>query len=436
MDKTRAKKLDPSVRLQKETFAIGFAGWKHGFIEAYFPERRFRFLPLYPRKGALKDWMEHLGRATDPEVFIWGSKCPADIKNLLDERRIPAIHVEDGFLRSKRPSASRTAPLSLTLDRQRPYFDCHGASDLEALLMNATFDAETLGRARTGIDGMLARGISKYNGPPGAGTDVAGPERRGILVIGQVEEDASIRLGLDRPMSNNDLVRLAARENPDAEIVYRPHPDVLTRVRARGSDPAEVAHLCRLETSGQPISGVLGTVRRVYTMTSLVGFEALLRGIPVTVVGLPFYAGWGLTDDRQVTTRRRRKLTVEELFAGAYILYPRYFDPRSGQSWTFEEALGWLSEDALEADSGDLVSQGLHDRPRWTMVGPYGVFGWRHALTPLLARIIRSVGNEDDECYFRSNPIRFFRETGSPVNRLVGQFLYPFRERTPARSRC
>ena len=32
-------------------------------------------------------------------------------------------------------------------------------------------------------------------------------------------------------------------------------------------------------------------------MTSLMGFEALLRGIPVTTLGTPFYAGWGLTTD-------------------------------------------------------------------------------------------------------------------------------------------
>ena len=33
------------------------------------------------------------------------------------------------------------------------------------------------------------------------------------------------------------------------------------------------------------------------TMTSLAGFEALLRGKPVTTHGQPFYAGWGLTED-------------------------------------------------------------------------------------------------------------------------------------------
>ncbi|HJZ17667.1 MAG TPA: hypothetical protein VJ251_19865, partial [Stellaceae bacterium] len=56
------------------------------------------------------------------------------------------------------------------------------------------------------------------------------------------------------------------------------------------------------------------------------GFEALLRGRRVVVYGRPFYAGWGLTSDLTGIDRGRR-LTLEELVAGALILYPRYLDP-------------------------------------------------------------------------------------------------------------
>ena len=40
---------------------------------------------------------------------------------------------------------------------------------------------------------------------------------------------------------------------------------------------------------------LLGIVDEVHTLTSLTGFEALLRGIEVHAYGGPFYAGWGLT---------------------------------------------------------------------------------------------------------------------------------------------
>jgi len=48
-------------------------------------------------------------------------------------------------------------------------------------------------------------------------------------------------------------------------------------------------------------------------MTSLSGFEALLRDKKVVTYGSPFYAGWGLTEDHAVTERRCRRRTLEEL---------------------------------------------------------------------------------------------------------------------------
>ena len=41
----------------------------------------------------------------------------------------------------------------------------------------------------------------------------------------------------------------------------------------------------------------------VHTITSLSGFEALLRDKKVTCYGAPFYSGWGLTEDKQLVTR-------------------------------------------------------------------------------------------------------------------------------------
>jgi capsular polysaccharide export protein len=54
---------------------------------------------------------------------------------------------------------------------------------------------------------------------------------------------------------------------------------------------------------------------RVYVVTSIMGFEALLAGKPVAVFGMPWYAGWGATDDRQTCARRTCQRAVDELFA-------------------------------------------------------------------------------------------------------------------------
>jgi len=43
--------------------------------------------------------------------------------------------------------------------------------------------------------------------------------------------------------------------------------------------------------------------------------------------GMAFYAGWGITTDKSQCQRRKAKRSVEEVFAAAYILYTRYYNP-------------------------------------------------------------------------------------------------------------
>ena len=50
----------------------------------------------------------------------------------------------------------------------------------------------------------------------------------------------------------------------------------------------------------------------------------------VFTYGGPFYAGWGLTQDRQAFPRRKAHLTLDELVAGALLLYPSYYDWQTG----------------------------------------------------------------------------------------------------------
>jgi capsular polysaccharide export protein len=75
------------------------------------------------------------------------------------------------------------------------------------------------------------------------------------------------------------------------------------------------------------MGALIDVIDEVHTMTSLAGFEALLRNRQVVVWGRPFYAGWGLTQDLCSLDRRRRRLDLLELAAGVLILYPRYLDP-------------------------------------------------------------------------------------------------------------
>ncbi len=406
------------------TFAIHVTEWKRPFLVRNFPDRCFHFLPKHLSEHDIERiWKPRILQRTC-ELLVWGPALPPPLAAIAKERNLPVWFLEDGFLRSMRPSASRTPPLSLILDSRTPYFDCRRPSDLEVLLSTYDFEADAvlMERARAGIAVLLDSGISKYNGvPKRTAEEVYGAKtRKRVLVVGQVEDDASIRYGCPSPMTNNDLVRLAAAEQPEAQILYKPHPDVLSRVRPARSDPAEVAHLCEVITESLPLAEALRTVDHVYTITSLAGFEALLRRIRVTTAGSPFYAGWGLTDDRQPNPRRDRSLSLEALFAGAYLSYPRYFDPVTGEEASFEAIVAAIKRQLEKPDARH------PSRPAWHPWGPYGFLGWRHLLTAIVAPAIRLAGNDRDVEDFRADPIVFFRSLSDRRLRLIGRILYPF----------
>jgi len=58
--------------------------------------------------------------------------------------------------------------------------------------------------------------------------------------------------------------------------------------------------------------------------------------------GQPFYAGWGLTEDREPVARRSRRLSLDELVAGVLILYPTYVSRSTRRFATPERALDEL----------------------------------------------------------------------------------------------
>jgi capsular polysaccharide export protein len=95
---------------------------------------------------------------------------------------------------------------------------------------------------------------------------------------------------------------------------------------------------------------VLAVVQEVWTMTSLLGFEALIRGLPVTCLGAPFYAGWGLTRDLgPVPDRRSARPSVSALAHAVLIAYPRYHDPVSRRPCPPEVAADRLAAGRLPA---------------------------------------------------------------------------------------
>jgi capsular polysaccharide export protein len=239
----------------------------------------------------------------------------------------------------------------LVVDRHGVYFDPGEPSDLETLLNTAAIGPDERERAKALIELMLNRRVTKYNTElhrPLA-LDVA-PGRPTLLVPGQVEDDASVRFGCDSIRTNEGLLRAVRKANPTGFIVYKPHPDTLARNRKGHIDAAMLRQLCDHVETEVDVIGCIEGVGEVHTMTSLAGFDALLRGRRVVTYGRPFYAGWGLTDDRLDFPRRTRRLTLEELVAATLLRYPRYWRSDLGAFVSAESVVRLIAETRREID--------------------------------------------------------------------------------------
>jgi capsular polysaccharide export protein len=209
------------------------------------------------------------------------------------------------------------------------------------LLANTAFTRKLVRRAASLRKRIVAKGITKYNvgvsrwqRPSGVG--------KVILVPGQVESDASLVYGAPKIRSNIGLLQAVRQANPEAYIVYKPHPDVMAGLRARGIRENEVRRCCDALVTDAAMGDLLMAVDEVHVLTSLAGFEALLRGKRVICYGTPFYSGWGLTMDVVPISRRCRRLSLDELVAGVLIEYPLYLSRGSNALITPEQALDEL----------------------------------------------------------------------------------------------
>ena len=252
---------------------------------------------------------------------------------------------------------------SLVLDSRGMHYDPGVRSDLEQLLAETEFDAALIERARDLIARLVARGITKYNVGDKALPIEWPAGRRRILVPGQVEDDLSVRLGGAGITRNLDLLTRVRAANPDAFIVYKPHPDVEAGHREGKIADGVATAFADIVIRDISTAAVLAEIDELHTLTSLAGFEALLRRRRVVVYGRPFYAGWGLTSDLTGIDRGRR-LSLEELVAGALIPLPAL--PRSGYASAVRAGAG----DRAIGQSGALATGSPRRRaPSAGMVG-------------------------------------------------------------------
>lgn len=333
--------MEAEVRAHREDarghVAAGMRLWKRGRLQDFFGRDKPLIFENDPVRAAT------LATQTNRNLLIWAGKAPATLA---------ALRVEDGFLRSRGLGSELIPPLSLVTDDLGIYYDPTQESRLERLIQ-APMPPGGHDRAQDLVNRLVALRVSKYN-LPGALPDL--PQGHRILVPGQVEDDASIRLGAGDIRSNLALLQAARAANPDAILIYKPHPDVEAGLRPGAVSPADLAALADVTALSADPLALIDACDTVWTMTSLLGFEALIRGKPVTCLGAPFYAGWGLTTDAGPVPERRLRAPdghplprpdLLHLVHAALISYPRYFDPVSRRPCPPEVAIDRLAAGTL-----------------------------------------------------------------------------------------
>lgn len=266
------------------------------------------------------------GLASGTSVLAWKSRTPPATLAELETSGAAIAELEDGMIRSIGLGANCVPPLSVIVDESGVYFDPGAPSDLETMLERDELPRQWVKRAPVLLSSLVQAGISKYGQEK---VPMSGPENRGrqILVTGQVEDDRSVLSGGGN-CTNLDLIAKARDLEPDAWIIYKPHPDVEAGHRRGHVPEAEALRHANVVERKTPITALINQVDGLHVLTSLAGFEALLRGKAVTTHGQPFYAGWGLTRDLgPKNPRRNRRRSLDELVAATLIGYPRYVDP-------------------------------------------------------------------------------------------------------------
>jgi capsular polysaccharide export protein len=311
---------------------IGFYPWKSLFWRLFdnttfitSKKNHYKFIKIF----------EQTKRAN---IYIWGHKISKNYEKIFNKYKIKPIRVEDGFIRSFGLGLDFIKPKSVVMDKSGIYYDSFKTSDLEKILSTLRLTKELQFKTRHIINNIIKNNITKYNVE---NIKLFEPfqtnKKKIIFVVGQVAKDASIQYGTFVYKTDLDLIRKVRSNNKEAFILYKPHPDVLSGNRA-GADLNIIEKYADKVALDLSIFNCLKICNEVHTLTSLVGFDALIRGKKVFTYGAPFYAGWGLTVDMDKSSpafkRRKRKLTLEELVYGCLIKYPIYWDYEKNKKTT------------------------------------------------------------------------------------------------------
>ena len=377
-------------RLAGDLLAYDFSRWKVSFVKGFvkFPQTdlvfksktkmRLFYTDRYNAWRAQQDDKKSLRALPDHQRYlVWGLAAKQSLAQKIldyqDRACADILCMEDGFIRSNGLGATLIEPLSVVIDDLGIYFDATCPSRLETILKTIHLDDKQRQRAQRLHQLLLSHQVSKYNVGNKNHTlleridelKATKPEAKVHLVVGQVEDDASVQNCASLIKKNGELLNKVRQQFPQDIIIYKPHPDVEAGLR-HGKLDDKTQQLADVIAHDAAMPMCLEHCDVVHTISSLTGFEALLRGLDVVCYGMPFYAGFGLTQDviepdntlKQAALARRSRnqpLTLEALIYGVLIDYPIYHLPNQYGLAQCEQVIEYIYQHSANAKPPSVI---------------------------------------------------------------------------------
>lgn len=299
---------------QRIALVVGMLPWQ-AYVSDWVLEDSHIQIQRHFNKRYFQLFLKPFIKLANPVIYIWGYKAPDFFIDYARAQNLDIFFLEDGFIRSGPEDSKNDPPLSIVMDSQAPYFDTTRPNDLTDLIANFDFEQDGFDEqlVQEMLDYYVSHRVSKYNHQPYVDVRPIYGEKHTerILVLGQVPHDDALKYGGGEGISLLDLTKRAIADNPDAQIIVKPHPMTL-------EDKPLVESLTTLSCLilDQPVHLVdaLETVDHVYTITSLGGLEALLRGKKVTVLGRPFYSDWTIDLVSKNKNFQQKLWHIDQLF--------------------------------------------------------------------------------------------------------------------------
>lgn len=327
-------------------FFYGIPLWKMPHVASFLFKKNLRMIRVKDKKA-----LERNVPTPKDAVVVWGFKGECEsLLNYTENHNIPIITFEDGFIRSLGLGSDFITPYSLVMDRYGIYYNPQQISELEVVLSNFTITPEQKARVQNLCNILVQNKVTKYN--VGTKDNVerlqeikqSANGRKIILITGQVSDDMSLIKGGIMISDCRTLTEKVRQENPDAFIIYKHHPDVIVNNRKGYISSHILRKYVDVILKDINIVDVIQISDEVHTITSLAGFEALLHGKKVVHYGLPFYGGYGFTENKS-SIHTRKMIDFDTFCYVTFFLYPRYAVPNVGIALTPEVIVKTLREE-------------------------------------------------------------------------------------------